>query len=312
MLFLIAASIEHANSQKNSVAAGSIDTIIKEFVHIQPDEGDPREGKTLVNTFPFNQQPADSHGHQDHHDHHDGHHDEHIDVVHADSRESRQRNRNRQRGGQQPRPSGGGGDVSNIDTVFAAYNAGQRCVDKVEMVEYTEYDDEVTCQHSYSQQCHNTYITDYKPAQKEECEENFVKNCHIEYKKNVIQQNVNVCIQQQVCTGEGPSVQKTIYSTICETTYHIHKVKDDVVDCKTVYEKDCKDVTQGYTTSEECTTWPKVECNLDTVDKEKWTPITECRKEPKVITVPGDCVLEPGETTCHDETQAVVNPVSAI
>ena len=194
MIFLIAASIEHANSQKNSVAAGSIDTIIKEFVPSQPDEGNGREGKTLVNTFPFNQRRADSlpglPGHHNHHGHHDGHHNEHIDVVHADSREARQRNRQRQ-GGRQPTRSDEGG-ASNLDEVFAAYNNGQRCVDKVEMVEYTEYDDEVTCQHSYSQQCHNTYVTDYKPAQKEECEENFVKNCHIEYKKNVVQQNVNV------------------------------------------------------------------------------------------------------------------------
>ena len=321
MLFVIAASIAHANSQKNSVAPESIDTIIKGFVPSPPDEGNPREGKTLVNTFPFNQQSADSlpglpgsHGRHDHHDHHDhhGHHNERIDIVHADSREARQRNRQRQ-GGRGNQGSGEGGEgVSNIDEVFAAYNNGQRCVDKVEMVEYTEYDDEVTCQHSYSEQCHDTYVTDYKPAQKEECEENFVKNCHIEYKKSVQQQNVNVCIQQQVCSGEGPSVQKTLYNTVCETSYEIHKVKDDVVDCKTVYEEDCRDVTQGYTTSEECTKWPKVECDLNTVDREKYTPITECRKVPKIATVPGGCVLEPGPTTCHDETQAVVNPVSSI
>merc|ERR1739836_86000 len=44
------------------------------------------------------------------------------------------------------------------------------------------------------------------------------------------------------------------------------------------------------------------------VDREKYTPLTQCEKRPKIVTVPGGCVLEPGPTTCHDETQAVVNP----
>merc|ERR1712179_732492 len=60
---------------------------------------------------------------------------------------------------------------------------GERCIDKVVMVEETEYDDVVTCKHSYSEKCHTTYTTDFEPQQEEECEENFVKNCFIEYKK---------------------------------------------------------------------------------------------------------------------------------
>ena len=51
------------------------------------------------------------------------------------------------------------------------------------MVEETEYDEEIVCQHSYSERCHTTYTTDFEPQQEEECEENFKKSCFIEYKK---------------------------------------------------------------------------------------------------------------------------------
>ena len=36
---------------------------------------------------------------------------------------------------------------------------------------------------SYSQKCHTTYTTDFVPEQEEKCEENFKKNCFIEYRE---------------------------------------------------------------------------------------------------------------------------------
>ena len=53
----------------------------------------------------------------------------------------------------------GGNDV---DVDFASVAAaGKRCIDKVEMVEETEYDDVVQCEHSYDKRCHTTYVTNY-------------------------------------------------------------------------------------------------------------------------------------------------------
>ena len=60
---------------------------------------------------------------------------------------------------------------------------GKRCIDKVEMVEETEYDDVVLCDHSYDKRCHTTYVTNYDSQQEEECEENFRKTCFIEYEQ---------------------------------------------------------------------------------------------------------------------------------
>merc|ERR1712002_701020 len=48
----------------------------------------------------------------------------------------------------------------------------ERDVDKVEMIEETEYDDVVQCDHSYDRRCHTTYVTQYESQQEEECEEN--------------------------------------------------------------------------------------------------------------------------------------------
>jgi hypothetical protein len=45
------------------------------------------------------------------------------------------------------------------------------------------------CQ-SYDKKCHTTYTTDYEPQQEEECEDNYKKDCFIEYKK--VAQNVTV------------------------------------------------------------------------------------------------------------------------
>ena len=57
-------------------------------------------------------------------------------------------------------------DVEN-DVGFQAVAAagpgedGKKCIDKVEMIKETEYDDVVQCDHSYDKRCHSTYVTNY-------------------------------------------------------------------------------------------------------------------------------------------------------
>merc|ERR1712168_50968 len=107
-----------------------------------------RGSRSLTNTFPFN-----------HHEVH-GDHQEVDEASSLDSRASRQ--------GEE------GGSVSFPDVAGAEPgDDGKRCIDKVEMVEETEYDDVVQCDHSYDRRCHTTYTTNYESQQEEECEENF-------------------------------------------------------------------------------------------------------------------------------------------
>ncbi|QQP50694.1 Uncharacterized protein FKW44_011798, partial [Caligus rogercresseyi] len=150
-----------------------------------------------------------------------------------------------------------------------------RCIDKVVMVEETEYDDHIECHHSYSERCHTTYTTDFEPQQEEECEENFKKSCFIEYKKVALEESC-----------------KTVYESECETRYHEHDVEDDVVSCETIQEEKCEDVTQGYTTEQKCTKWPK----------QKYSPVTECKKVPRQLCGPSGC-------ECFDKKETIVQEV---
>merc|ERR1712033_124516 len=247
--------------------------------------GPSRRGKNLRGTFPFNQrngnQAASHAAHEQHHHEHEHAHP-HQEV---DARASRQ----------------GGGDVSlDIGSIAAA---GERCIDKVVMVEETEYDDVIECKHSYTQKCHTTYTTDFEPQQEEECEENFIKNCFIDYKKVASDETIKFCNTPLICEGEGPEECKTVYESQCETRYHEHDVEDDVVECKEVFDEKCEDVTQGYTTEQKCSKWPRTECTKTTVPVKKHTPETECKKVARQLCGPGSCVPQPGPEECFDRKE---------
>jgi hypothetical protein len=258
--------------------------------------GPARKGKNLRGTFPFNQANgrAASNAAHEHHHHDHAHHDEHA-HAHEDipARGSRQR--------------GGGDDVAlDIGSIAAA---GERCIDKVVMVEETEYDDVIECKHSYSQKCHTTYTTDFEPQQEEECEENFIKNCFIEYKKVASDEKVQFCNTPLICDGEGPEECRTVYESQCSTRYHEHDVEDDVVECETIQEEKCEDVTQGYTTEKKCTKWPKQVCTKERKRVKKYSPETECKKVPRELCGPSGCLLKPGPEECFDRTETVVSEV---
>ena len=105
-----------------------------------------REGKNLLGTFPFN---AGDHGHHgEHHGDHHGHHAHHepsqsfnLPPRTAAARRFSQPGNNR---GQRQ----GGGDEVELD-IGSIAAAGERCIDKVVMIEETVYDDVITCKHSY-------------------------------------------------------------------------------------------------------------------------------------------------------------------
>merc|ERR1711962_1263051 len=142
-----------------------------------------RNSRSLTGTFPFNQKNgAAEPGH-----HH--HHDESHAPASLDSRAERQ-----------------GDDVAvDFGAVAAAGPGadGKRCMEKVEE---TEYDDVVQCDHSYDRRCHTTYVTNYESQQEEDWEENFRKNCFIEYEQIAFNETATVCRTPLVkdCDVQGP------------------------------------------------------------------------------------------------------------
>ena len=132
---------------------------------------------------------------------------------------------------------------------------GKKCIDKVEMVEETEYDETVQCDHSYDRRCHTTYVTNYESQQEEECEENFRKSCFINYEKFASNETDEVC--------------KTTLVRDCD-------VEDDIVECETIQEEKCEDETSGYTTQTKCSKWPSEVCKQSV---KKYTLVNGCAEE---------------------------------
>jgi len=250
-------------------------------------KGNNRGGKSLVNTFPFNGKG----GTKENHDHHDAH----VPAQAAGGRLARQ---------------GGGNVAVDFGAVAAAGPGadGKRCIDKVETVEETEYDDVVQCDHSYDRRCHTTYVTNYDPQQEEECDENFRKNCFIEYEKIAFNETVSVCRTPLVkdCDVKGPEICRTLYESECWTKQEVHDVEDDVVSCTTEVEEKCEDETSGYTTNTRCSKWPKEVCSVSKKNVKKYSPITGCTKEPREICAPGGCGFKEGPDECYDKTQTIV------
>merc|ERR1712200_44808 len=253
-----------------------------------------RDQRSLTNTFPFNAQDGEEHhAHGDHPRHHGEHH-ERQPVQSLEARAQRQ---------------GDDTDVSFPAVAAAGPGAdGKRCIDKVEMVEETEYDDVVQCDHSYDKRCHTTYVTNYESQQEEECEENFRKSCFIEYEKIAFNETTNICRTHLVkdCPGTGPQVCRTEYESECWTKQEIHEVEDDVVECKTVVEEKCEDETSGYTTNTNCKNWPKEVCTVAKKPVKKYTPITGCTKEAVELCGDPACGTKEEGPVCYDKVQTVV------
>ncbi|XP_023336890.1 uncharacterized protein LOC111707934 [Eurytemora carolleeae] len=161
------------------------------------------------------------------------------------------------------------------------------------MVEETEYDEVVQCDHSYDRRCHTTYVTNYESQQEEECEENFRKKlCRTPLVKD--------------CDVQGPEICRTEYESESWTKQEVHDVEDDVVECETIQDEKCADETSGYTTLTKCSKWPREECKVTKKKVQKYTPITGCTKEPRELCAPAGCGFKEGAEECFDKTQTVV------
>merc|ERR1711983_721498 len=95
------------------------------------------------------------------------------------------------------------------------------CVDKEETVTSLEKEPILECTHKNTEQCHYTYVTQFKPSQEEVCEETFEKTCSITFKQQAFEDKVNKCYRpvEKECNGQGEEVCQTVYESSCTTKY---------------------------------------------------------------------------------------------
>ena len=93
------------------------------------------------------------------------------------------------------------------------------------------------------------------------------------------------------CRGEesGEAVCRTVYETECWTKHNVLEVEDEVAVCQTVEEKKCEDVVSGYTSSLQCSSFPREKCRLEKRKTKKVSPETGCDKEPVEHCAPQGC-----------------------
>jgi hypothetical protein len=205
-------------------------------------------------------------------------------------------------------------DTAILDEIQAAplNSDGRKCIDKVMMREETEYDEVLTCDHSYDKRCHTSYVTKYHPHQEQDCEEKFRKVCTIEYEQKAVHEMVKVCITPFIrnCNVTGEEICKTVYESVCSTVQKKHRVEDDVANCRTEDKIKCMEVTEGFRTVEKCDTWPVEKCTLDKKLVDKFTPLTSCEKVGKEMCTHG-CAITEGAVECQDKVKTVIvdNPV---
>merc|ERR1719220_3278622 len=100
-------------------------------------------------------------------------------------------------------------------------DTGLCCVEKIEEITTLVKEPILECTHKNTEQCHYTYVTQFKPTQEEVCEENFEKTCSITFKQKAFNETVTKCYKplEKVCNGQGPEECRTVYESSCSTKY---------------------------------------------------------------------------------------------
>ena len=98
---------------------------------------------------------------------------------------------------------------------------GRLCVIKDSTVLTLSKDPILECKHKNVEKCHYTYVTFFKPAQEEKCEENFEKICQIVFKQEAAKEAIRKCYRplDKKCNGDGPEECRTLYESSCTTRY---------------------------------------------------------------------------------------------
>ena len=85
---------------------------------------------------------------------------------------------------------------------------------------------------------------------------------------------------------------RTVFDTVCETTQEVHDVVDDFVTCQTVNKEVCRDVQDGFTTTQQCDQLPQEKCSIVQQTVKKYSPKVQCNKFGREICSAGCAIKE--------------------
>ena len=127
---------------------------------------------------------------------------------------SKNSNKGRDSGAQEGRANSGGdrgfSPEGGIDFTGCENDpdTGRCCITKEDQITTLTKDPILECTHKDYEQCHYTYVTQFRPSQQELCEETFNKICSISFVQKATNDTVQKCYKPlvKVC-GEGRSGQ---------------------------------------------------------------------------------------------------------
>ena len=231
------------------------------------------------------------------------------------------------RKGKQFESAGGGIDftccVTNQDT-------GLCCIEKTESVSSLKKEPILECTHKNTEQCHYTYVTQFKPSVEEICEETFQKQCQITFKKQAFNETVEHCYRpiEKVCNGQGPEECRTVYESSCTTKYvekqpgkfvgdtGCEKLPVEICGAGCTYEEGAEECHDKVTASivdvpeEVCDLNPQITCRFVTKLVPKLTPQHQCTIVPKET-----CLLkftQPQQVAQDLQTRWCLDPTPAV
>ena len=108
-------------------------------------------------------------------------------------------------------------------------------------------------------------------------------------------------LEKDCSVSTGEEVCQTHYESECWTKTVRHQVSDDVPECLPVVEQACVEVTEGYTTSQQCSELTRLQCRIKKQVVWKYEPVTECRRDPVNICAPAGCGVRQAAEMCYDK-----------
>ena len=171
----------------------------------------------------------------------------------------------------------------NFDGCKVDQESGLCCVLKEDEITTLEKDPILECTHKNTEQCHYTYVTQFKPSREEVCEENFEKKCSISFVTKAQNETVEKCYTPlvKVC-GEGNGSGRPASGNGGGGGGSINGIPDILNQYGNERLKQKRRFKKDIDSKQECKTYYETSCTTKYIEKSpgKFVGDTSCEKLP--------------------------------